>query len=107
MNRLDGGSAEPEHRVVFFSEHALARDQAAMGVRDAFAGEIDQNLKSPLFRFFLLRCGDHCELRLALLHGEHSQVGGSDDSQVNIAFRIKSDILRPKRMAKSADVAAE
>jgi len=40
MNRLDGGSAEPEHRVVFFSEHALARDQAAMGVRDAFAGEI-------------------------------------------------------------------
>ena len=27
-----------------------------------------------------------------MLHGEHAQVGGSDDSQVNIAFRIKSDI---------------
>src|SRR6266478_9911811 len=77
---------------MFFAQNFLAGNYTAVGVRDALAGEIDENFKSHLVRLLKFRGGNDGELRLALLHNEHAQVCGADNPQINITFRIKADV---------------
>ena len=81
MDPFNCSATETEHRVRLFAEHTLAGDHAAVRIRNAFAGEIRQNLKSQLFRELSLGIADDRELSLPLLHGDNAQIGGADDTQ--------------------------
>src|SRR5262245_13714312 len=96
MDGFHRSAAEAYDSVVSFAQNFLARNNPAVGVRDALAGEIDENFKAHLVRLLKLCGGDDGELSLALLHGQHAQVGGADNSQVNITFGLKADIAKPQ-----------
>src|SRR5262245_62856936 len=79
-----------------FAQDLLARNNPAVRVSDPLAGEIDENFKAHLVRLLKLCGGDDGELGLALLHGQHRQVGGPDNPKINITFGLKADISKPQ-----------
>src|SRR5215510_8158447 len=96
MNRFDGGAPKTQDGIMSFAENFLTGDDAAVRIRDALAGEIDENLEAHLVGLFELRGGDDRELGLALLHGHHAQVGGADYPEINITFWLDPNISKPQ-----------
>src|SRR5262245_17118537 len=90
--------ARPKRKIasVSFAQDLLARNNPAVRVSDTLAGEIDENFKAHLVRLLKLCGGDDGELGLALLHGQHTQVGGPDNPKINITFGLKADISKPQ-----------